>query len=310
MVSNQQKQQKRQALSVRPHIDNQKKQKKSRGVGCVQLPDGFEFLKFTKEGVVRLDILPYRSKSATAVDGLSSMQPYHVHKQVGSSGLPAICPRMQKDERCPICEYSRSLNWSDPDEQRSINANRPQLRYLFNVLVEGSDKIQILDQSDYSFTSKLFEIIDNADESDSHYEFFSDLEIGSTLKLNIKEQTISNGAKYFGVSHIEIKERTRKFDESWLDKTVNLEDCLVILPYNELKAKFHTHINSIDEEPEPDEQISEEPPEEEMEGVSDFPTAPAKAETKKPVSAKPATKKANHLVDKWADDDDDGDVPF
>jgi len=56
MASNRERQ-KRASFSVKPHLES--RTVASRGTWAVQLPDGTKFFKFTKEGIVRLDIVPY-----------------------------------------------------------------------------------------------------------------------------------------------------------------------------------------------------------------------------------------------------------
>lgn len=62
MASNRERQ-KRAVFSVKTHIES--RAVAGRGTWAVQLPDGVKFFKFTKEGTVRMDIVPYGNMNAS-----------------------------------------------------------------------------------------------------------------------------------------------------------------------------------------------------------------------------------------------------
>ncbi|MDR2170705.1 MAG: hypothetical protein LBP59_11230 [Planctomycetaceae bacterium] len=230
-------------LSAKQYAQDLTQPKK--GTGCVQLPDGLMFLKFTEAGVVKLDVLPYRvkhpDKHKYAVDGLWYVCNYAVHKNVGGNITSIICPKHTWGKPCPICEHILTLNYNDPVEQAQIKAYRPQHRELYNVINLDDGKQYVLDQPTFLFGDKLNDLIKNADEDDEHYQYFADLEVGSTLKINIGQFALANKQKYYAATQIEFKQRKNKYDESILDQMVDLDSCLVRLSYKEIESLFNNH---------------------------------------------------------------------
>jgi hypothetical protein len=244
-------QKERKLLSAKSFVDNHSVG--SRGVGAVQLPDGVMFYKFKEAGTVRLDVVPFRSSKPElhqyAVDGVWFERTYFVHKNVGPDKATVVCPKatlleVGTSKPCPICEYRNKLDWSDANDLKTIKTLFPQERQLFNVIIldkaasgEAVQKLYVLDQARFGFGQLLDNLIKNADEDDKHYEYYADMECGSTLKLNIEEKH-TDTFKFFGVSSIEIKTRKHNYDESVLDRTVDLDRVLQILPYGTLKDMF------------------------------------------------------------------------
>jgi hypothetical protein len=338
----QQMQQKRRSLSAKAYIERQ--EVATKGTGCVQLPDGVTFLKFKNEGSLKIDVLPFRvsnSKHKDAVDGLWYVQDYYVHKNVGDSNRRIICPKAQIGKPCPICEYRMKLDRHDPQDVAVWKELTPQLRQLYNVVIPGEDTVYIFDQAQFSFGRLVTDLIRNADEEDDNYQYFADLNDGVSIKLNLINKTYNQTA-YIAISSVEMKNRKHTYDDSWLDKTVDLEKCLVILPYDEIK-EIHYGLSGNCSKPDNEDAWGDaiqqttkakkakvvEDEDEDNDDVQDFnpnPSPKPAASKPKPTAAKPApkiddddddddvpvrTKKVTKSVDKWNDDEDDGDdTPF
>ncbi|MDR2704334.1 MAG: hypothetical protein LBC02_01005 [Planctomycetaceae bacterium] len=249
-MNNAQKQQ-YQAFSVKEHIDN--RPVAGRGVGAVQLPDGVKFFKFKEEGTIRLDIIPYRMSKPSLHPHANGEwwyeRTYFVHKNVGSANATVVCPKSTLGKPCPICEYKNTLDYSDEEDLKRIKQLNPQERQLFNIAlpplssqIEGTSgvithpQIYVLDQSRYGFGSVIDDMIKNADEDDEHYQYYADLKIGSTLKLNLKKQNI--GYVFYKVDAVEIKRRKYTYDESVIDLAVDLDRVIQTMSYGELKDMF------------------------------------------------------------------------
>ena len=242
MASNRERQ-KRASFSVKPHIES--RAVAGRGTWAVQLPDKVKFFKFSKEGTVRLDVVPYRTSKRKAhphsVDGTWYERTYFIHRTVGADAVMVVCPKSTFGKPCPICEYRASLDKNDEEEAKIIYALRPQERQLFNVIVYEDGKrsdVMVLDQPRSGLGRKIDDMVRGADEEDSHYQYYVDLEKGSTLKVNVTEM-LAGTFKYFGASSVEFKQRREGYDESILDKTVDLDAVLNVVPYDELSDMLH-----------------------------------------------------------------------
>jgi stringent starvation protein B len=223
---------------------------------------------------------------------------------------------------CPICEYKGTLDFSDEDDLKQIKRLNTQERQLYNIVLpsETADitkpKIYILDQSRFYFGKIIDDLILHADEDDE-YQYYVDIEKGSTLKLNIEEKK-TDTFKYYGVSTVEFKRRKYRYDESIFDLTVDLDAVLQIMPYDELKDMFFetgkyaidakSKDSSDDDEPPAKQKTKSKPPVEDDEDDDETPPVKPKkkvlAEEEESVSPK---KKSKVAFDD--DEDDEDDVP-
>jgi len=280
MGSNQERQ-KRARFSVKPHVES--RAVAGRGMWAVQLPEGVKFYKFAKEGSVRLDILPFRASALKlhphSMDGTWYEKTYYIHRNVGISNTIVICPQATFGKPCPICEYRSTLDMSDEEDAKQNVSLRPQQRQLFNVIAYEDGKqsdVMVLDQPRSGLGKQVDDMIQNADDEDN-YQYYVDLNEGSTLKIGVTQQNAGT-FKYLGVSTVEFKPRAKPYDESILDKTVDLDSVLNLMSYEDLKDMFH--------------------------GTGEYDPA-KKDEEEPPKSAKKASKAA-----KSDDDDDDDDEPL
>ena len=323
MASNRERQ-KRASFSVKSHIES--RTVAGRGTWAVQLPDGAKFFKFTKEGTVRLDIVPYRTSSPKAhphsVDGTWYERTYFIHRTVGADAVMVVCPKSTFGKPCPICEYRASLDKNDEEDAKIIHELRPQERQLFNVIVYENGKqsdVMVLDQPRSGLGRKIDDMVRGADEEDSHYQYYVDLENGSTLKVNVTEM-FAGTFKYFGAASVEFKPRREAYDESILDKTVDLDAALNVVPYDELSDLLHGigshdpgNQRAVDDDEEPPEKPKKtsKPAASADDDEDEPPAKPAKAKSKPPVDdedddeppAKPAKARSKPPVDDEEDDE-------
>jgi hypothetical protein len=327
-MSNQQTQQ-RQQLSAKASFENNPN-RTSTGIGHVQLPDGYSFLKFKSDNAVRIDILPFRVKNPKiygnlAVNNLWYERTFHQHRNIGEHNRSVICPKMTWGDRCPICEYRAKFKWDDEEDRKLIKALRPQERQLFNVVVLSDpqnydpDQVYILDQSQFSFLGLLRDIVLKADEDEAHYQYFADLYDGMTIKINLEEAAFENKT-FFNIKQIAFKTRQRKYDESWLDKTIDPESCLVKLSYDEISEILYSSSNSQQEPEVVRSKVKQEPVQTAKKQIKlddDDDDDDEIIVKKKEVPVKKTTfnaTKRNSVVDQWNDDDDDevdtSNIPF
>lgn len=225
--------------------EKQEKQAKA-GTGVVQLPDGLQFYRFPKETkFVRIDVIPFVAATANGDQPLPRYN-YHVHRIPGEGFTQLICPQQQLGQPCPICEYTRTLDWNNPQDQEIRKSLRPQKRQLYAIIpLDGDDqtkgKLWVLDTSEYGFGRILDEKIKNRDMRDpqeNKWNLYADLLEGWSLKLNLGEQSFGGAQSYTCVTSIDIKPRAQQYDESWYDKVPDLTQCVQVLPYDEIKQRW------------------------------------------------------------------------
>jgi len=234
------------ADKVRANIEKQKSQKSQ--YGYLKLLKGVNVFKEEPGSRVKLDILPYvvtdpnhpdrDDELGIAVPGaLWYKRPFKLHRNIGYNNMPLVCPT-SIGKRCPICEYKQRLlkegkDWRDD----SVKALKTYLRNLYIVVPLDNKNYEerpyVWDISDHLFQNKLsIELEENPE-----YANFPDLEDGYTLRIRFTEEQFGKN-KFADTSRIDFEKREKKYDESILDKVPNLDEVLVVLPYEQIEAKF------------------------------------------------------------------------
>lgn len=215
------------------------------GSSYIRLPEGVQFLK-AKKGTMDLDIIPYEvSIDGVVPDGktkeivhrkgdLEYARTIFVHRNIGAEGKPYLCLRTIK-KPCPICEERARLMKLENADEETISDLKPQVKDLFNVIDLGDKDtgIQVFEFSHANFREKLENEIREGDED---WAAFADLEEGYTVRTRFAEETFSNN-KYFAADRIDFVKR-KSYPDKILDEVVDLDACLVVLPYDKLKAIF------------------------------------------------------------------------
>ncbi len=234
------------ADKVRANIEKQKSQKSQ--YGYLKLPKGVNVFKEEPGSRVKLDILPYvvtdpnhpdrDDELGIAVPGaLWYKRPFKLHRNIGYNNMPLVCPT-SIGKRCPICEYKQRLlkegkDWRDD----SVKALKTYLRNLYIVVPLDNKNYEerpyVWDISDHLFQNKLSTEL----EENPEYANFPDLEDGYTLRIRFTEEQFGKN-KFADTSRIDFEKREKKYDKSILDKVPNLDEVLVILPYEQIEAKF------------------------------------------------------------------------
>ena len=234
------------ADKVRANIEKQKSQKSQ--YGYLKLLKGVNVFKEEPGSRVKLDILPYvvtdpnhpdrDDELGIAVPGaLWYKRPFKLHRNIGYNNMPLVCPT-SIGKRCPICEYKQRLlkegkDWRDD----SVKALKTYLRNLYIVVPLDNKNYEerpyVWDISDHLFQNKLsIELEENPE-----YANFPDLEDGYTLRIRFTEEQFGKN-KFADTSRIDFEKREKKYDKSILDKVPNLDEVLVVLPYEQIEAKF------------------------------------------------------------------------
>lgn len=242
------------------------------GGGYLKLPEKVKFAKL-KKGVNELDFLPFEIKENMTVPDTATkdmilekgdqwyQRSIFIHHGIGADQKSFLCPRTIK-KPCPICE-ERSRMMKDPNaDEKLIGDLKPQHKDLFNV--DGEEGVEILEFSYANFRKKLEEEIREGEEE---WAGFADLEGGYTVKARMTEETFKRN-KYLEASRIDFIER-KDLPESVLDEVVDLNEILVILPYDQLMSVFLELDGAGQQKEESEGQESEEPPRRRKERASE-----------------------------------------
>jgi hypothetical protein len=193
-------------------------------------------------GVKRFDIMPYivGKGNPRCDEGLDYYErTYYVHRNIGPDNKAYVCPAKTIGQRCPICEWRLRADRNKTADEALIKDLAPRERQLFVVYDHAdSDKgYQVWDISYHLFGKALDKRLADLFADGDDYYCFADLQGGYTLRCGIVEKTIP-GRTFFEVGTIDFKARAEDFDPECLQDTPCLDDLLVILPYDELRAIF------------------------------------------------------------------------
>jgi len=204
-------------------------------------PEGTErFKEKVTRKPYRLDIIPFRMKE----DGLYAdkgevyyEKTFWVHwlgEDIGSY----ICAAKQIGRKCPICDYRAKLTKDVDADEDLIKSLSPRERQLFRVIdLKEKDKgIQLWEISFHNFGKQLDDRISSSDEEDKYREFY-ELENGFTLKVGFTENSFG-GTKFPKTSSIDFKARDEDYDEEIIEQGPDLDECVKIFEYDELKKIF------------------------------------------------------------------------
>lgn len=262
---------------------NAEKRKKGGGFGHL-LTQGLDVFSPEMDSKIEMDILPYLvsiknhpdrdDDSGIAVEGSYwYKRPFKFHRNVGAGNTSEICLQ-SIGKKCPICEYREKLK-KDEAAEDDIKALRPSERNLYAIVITKIDgkkqerKIQLFEFSDYLFQERFEEQLSDKDG----FETFPDPFNGCTISIKFAENNLG-GNKYPDPTRFDFVTRKEQYDQEFVDEVPDLEECLRILSYKELKDKFF-------EEPEDDE---DEETEEEAPKKRNKKSEPVKAKRKaKPV---------------------------
>lgn len=206
------------------------------------IPRGVDFFKMKEERIVRLNFLPYRitvdnHKLKIPKGGLYWTRTVLVHPGFGPNNEQIICPRTV-GKKCPSCEYAIEVAKQPNHDKREVTDNKAKLRGLYNVAFadDSPETPMFWCVSTYKFGERLAAELDYATEEQIG---FWRPDGGITLKLRFREERLGNSKPFLAVNRIDFEKRETDYDESIADKTIDLDSCLNILPYDELYKKFY-----------------------------------------------------------------------
>ncbi len=270
----------------------------------VNLPEGVERFKPEKVGVYKIDIVPYEVGKGRETPGGNPYadagdhhpeRTFFTHRGIGPNEDTVVCLNKTFKKPCPICEHRSVLAKDHDADEVLVKSLAPKERQLWNVFDhDDPDKgVQVWDISFHLFGKQLDAQIKNSDEDDG-FEFYHDPDEGLTLKVGLGEKSFA-GNKFLEAETINFSRKTRALSDEVFEAAVNLDDCLIEMDYDKLKAMF---LQTGDDEPEPESEEPENPP--------------AKKRGKRSATTGGKSGKKDETDDKPTEpsDGDDDDIPF
>ena len=308
---------------------NTASRKRGSGFSYLSLPNGVEMFVPEPDEKYTIDFMPYEvsdkhhpdrdERNEIAIEGSYwYKRPFHNHKNVGVKNEKVICPQ-SFGKPCPICDYRAELRKKngDEDEIKELNTSN---RNLYPVIIRGhkkfeDGKVYLFDFSDYLFQEKFEQQL----QDDERFDVFPDHAEGCSVKVIFAEESFA-GNKYASPTRFDFVNRKEQYDDSILDEIPKLDECFVVLSYEQLKAKFFEAAIADDEEDEDEDEkpkrktsaptkkaavVVEE--EEEEEEEDEEPVQKRKAKTVK--AEEPAKRSRKAVVEEEEEDEDEEEVP-
>lgn len=238
---------KKQRPSMRDRIREQAQNSTTEGASYLKLPKKLNFFS-PKADEYELDVIPFENTNANHPKGyeVGELVPFvrfKIHAGIGAEDRKYVCPT-SIGKACPICNERNRMAKNSNSDPDLIKALQPKDRMLFLVidLKEEKKGVQIFDHSYFLFGKKLLADIDRSENSQggrrrsTAHAGFAELEGGQTLIATFIEKKMGSN-KFYECDRIDAEDRDN-YDESILDDTVNLDDCLKVLDYAALEAIF------------------------------------------------------------------------
>lgn len=233
-------------------VMNKAKVKSTKGTGSNLFESyttlGKDLIYKIKEGVVRLDMLPYEVTKNNHPQGVEEgdfwyVRPFGIHRNVGPEEKTVVCPKITFNQPCPICEEYKHRLRDDEADETITKSLRPKDRQLFVVMTED-DEIKVMDSS-YHLFGKLLE---SELEAEDDYQGFASIdEDGKTLKIRFKEKDTPFGT-CTEATRIDFEDRD-PIEEDILDDVPALDEVFKMYSYEDLDAMFNgTNSASTDKE--------------------------------------------------------------
>lgn len=227
--------------SMRDRVRKRAEEREQKGGGGTKFnfPAGKDIKFFQiKKGTMNIDILPYKVSVANhpevAAGELWYQRTVYAHYNVGIEENAYICLKTIK-HKCPICEEYTRLSKDPNVDEKVVKALKPKERELYNVIDLGDESagVQLWDISYYLFGQKLEEEIKEGKEE---WAGFADLVGGCSLRVRFAEESFG-GNSFFKTSRIDFEPR-EDYPDSILEKAIDFDAILNILPYEKLQSIF------------------------------------------------------------------------
>lgn len=211
----------------------------------LRIPQGIKTLKVDKAGTFKMVILPYTvpagAKHPVAKDGdLHYARDYYVHNNLGSDNKGyAICPRLTKGGKCPICEGINAAIESGDLTKETAKKYDAKQRTLYTVWLPEQSQVVLFDHSFHLFSKQLNISVSAkvAIPGREWIDYFADPTEGAFIYVTFAEKPIPGGKCYEAVSFD--FDRHGGVPEAILAQALQLDNLLVIESAETLRAKFY-----------------------------------------------------------------------
>lgn len=222
-----------------------KKPSLSAGEGtCIRLPEGVQFFKLDKLGIVKVDFMPYiagkLNRRADEGEPYFELE-YEAHRvPTGDGTRYYLCTEKMGLGRCAVCDWlKRNGATADPELLKTL---RTTTRHLWCVNPDpGNTKatLKVFDSNHYNkkrgFGEQMAAVINTLDEDEDPFALVG----GSTAVLTVGEDSFPGG-KYNLVERIDLKPRKYEYPEAMLKNAPCLDQCLVVPEYDEVAKLLET----------------------------------------------------------------------
>lgn len=293
----------------REHVRENAKKGGGSGNNWFSMGEGISSWNPEKADSYLIDILPYEVKSDSHPDDVPKGNlwfklPFKVHHGVGAKKESLVCPT-SIGQRCPICEERDRLYKEDKDKYEDVLGGlRAQKFVAYNIInPDDKDKISIFVMSRGKFAAPLEKELQAA-ENEEHLGFYDvQKRQGRTLKVRFSDASF-DGKKYIEATRFDFRERDDFDEEEVLNKTVCLEEALVVPSYDKMLSLFKQMGADTGEEEEPTTKEEKTPAKSEPE-----PRKPAPKDDDGDEDDDPPAKKSEVPAKKAEPEDDDDDPP-
>lgn len=202
---------------------------------AIRLPDGVSTWKPSKEGIYKIDVIPYIAgkNNPNADAGMEHFErTYHVHRIPAPNGrsLWYCCTSECFSKGCFVCKWMNQNGGSaDPDLLSKLRAQKRLLMNVLDVTTRESKEqgIQILDQAFGTEKHPSFgQVLKNKIRSVEEYGDFANLEGGYTLHCTVQEGSWPGG-KFMQIVNVEMVRRKHDYPLDILKKAICLDKCLI-----------------------------------------------------------------------------------
>lgn len=224
--------------STRELARKRSEQVRNADYGYLKLPEGAKMLKLDKEGVKRLDIIPYDIKTdgnpSADIGDLYFERTFWIHKNQGpDENENFICPKKTAGLPCPVCDLYKKMSKDADADKEEIKLHIPKERQLWNVIdLKDPEKIKIFDMS-YHLFGKLLDKRIKGRDADEDFDAFAELQDGFTLKVDFEEKRFGKAIFYDAIS-IDFKNRADDYEDDIINEAFDLDSMFIILSEKEI----------------------------------------------------------------------------
>ncbi len=194
-----------------------------------------------KEGKNKINIIPYEIKTKNhplvatkrkKIGDLDYMLDIWVHRNIGPTGVDAVCLKRNYNKACPICEEAYKLR--DQAKKAEYDALKASRRVFYNVqdLSDDSEALKIFNVSHFLFEKELIEVAkDDSDGGETVY--FAEIDEGKIIEFRGTKEPI-NGREMLKFKNFIFRERPEALSEDIIDTAISFDELIISRDAKEL----------------------------------------------------------------------------